>query len=69
MIDELVEKLRGVYFTNLDIFLRYHQIRNKEEEILKITLKTHDVHYEFKVMPFGLANAPSTFQGSLENLC
>ena len=35
----------------------------KIEDILKTTFRTHEVHYEFFVLPFGLTNGPSTFQG------
>ena len=38
---------------------------NKKEDIEK-TFRTHEGHYEFVVMPFGLTSAPTTFQ-SLKN--
>ena len=34
----------------------------KEEDISKTTLRTHEGHYEFLIMSFGLTNAPFTFQ-------
>lgn len=39
-----------------------------ESDVHKIAFHTHRGHYEFKVMPFGLSNTPSTFQ-ALMNKC
>lgn len=42
--------------------LCYHQIRIAEDGIPKKAFCTHKGHYAFLIMPFGLINAPSTFQ-------
>ena len=41
----------------------------RKEDIPKTVFRTHEGHYEFLVMPFGVTNAPATFQALMNHVC
>ncbi|KAM8953265.1 adhesion G protein-coupled receptor F5-like [Pelodytes ibericus] len=68
-IDELLDKMaRGQYLTTIDLCKGYWQIPLAEDAIPKSAFVTPFGLYQFKVMPFGMKNAPATFQRMVDRL-
>ena len=62
-IKDIIDKMQGSkFFTSLDIAWGYWHVRMDPDSISKTAFNTDDGHYQWKVMPFGLKGAPSTFQ-------
>ena len=68
-ITEILDKLgKCTYFSTLDLASGFHQIEMDPDDVEKTAFSVEGGHYEFIRMPFGLKNAPSTFQRVMDNV-
>ncbi len=66
-IDDTLDALRTLrYFSTLDLYSGYWQVEMNEQDIDKTVFVTRQGLFQFTVMPFGLCNAPATFERLME---
>ena len=68
-IDEMLNALSGCsWFSTLDLASGYWQVAMDPQDKEKTAFTTRYGIYEFNVMPFGLCNAPATFQRLMDRV-
>ncbi|GBL81634.1 Retrovirus-related Pol polyprotein from transposon 297, partial [Araneus ventricosus] len=68
-IDDALDCLAGAkIFSMMDLKSGYWQIEVDDKDREKTAFVTSDGLYEFKVMPFGLCNAPATFERMMDTV-
>src|SRR6218665_3619630 len=62
-VDDCLDALAGAcWFSTLDLRSGYHKVAMNPEDADKTEFVTRRVMFRWRVMPFGLSNAPGTFQ-------
>ena len=63
MLDRVVD---ASYFSRLDLYSGFPQILVFAEHVERIAFRTKYGTFAYQVMPFGLYNAPATFQKTMD---
>jgi hypothetical protein len=69
LISNKFDQVKGAkVFSTLDLYRVYHLLHNNKDDEWKTAFRTRYGHVEWTVMPFGLANAPATFQAFINDI-
>jgi hypothetical protein len=69
IMDQLAEQVAGAtLFSKLDLKAGYNLIHIRKGDQWKTAFRSPLDHYEYLVMPFGLCNAPATFQRMMNDI-
>ena len=67
--DDLFDTVLGAkYFSKLDLASGYHQVRIRDSDVPKTAINTALGHFQYRVMGFGLTNAPATFMSLMNEV-
>ena len=68
-MEEIIAEVGAAkYFTKLDLSKGYWQIPVREQDRHKTAFVTPDGQYQFRVLPFGMVNAPALFTRMMRSL-
>src|SRR6185369_1752224 len=69
LINETMDQLKEAsIFTKLDLEGAYNLLRIQKNDEWKTAFRTRYGHFEYLVMPFGLSNAPASFQAFINDV-
>ncbi|KAI3802094.1 hypothetical protein L1987_30219 [Smallanthus sonchifolius] len=69
-IDDQFNQLQGAsWFSKIDLRSEYRQLKVRAEDIPKTAFRTRYGHFEFRIMFFGLTNAPAMFMDLMNRVC